>query len=141
MAAMPKPIEASKMKRAAFLFGSGISRKSCVPMVGDISHALLNRGWRDEGEYRFSPSSADSAGTAKCAQEFLRLLKSYIDPHLRIRERRDGHYEDLHAAATQIFQDEICEIVDPMLRDSVATIQAASRSLYEGQDASVVSYK
>jgi hypothetical protein len=108
------------MKHAAFLFGSGISRKSGAPMVGDISHALLNRGWRDEGEFRFSPSSADSTGTAKRAQEFLRVLKSYVDPHLQLRENRSGHYEDMYAAATQIFQDEACEIVDPMIRYSVA---------------------
>ncbi len=104
-------------------------------MVGDISHAILNQGWRDEGEFRFSPSGVESTGTAKCAQEFLRLLKGYVDPHLQHREKRDGHYEDFYAAATQIVQDEICEIVDPMLRDSAATIQAASRPLYEDQDA------
>lgn len=123
------------MKRAAFLFGSGISRSSHAPMVGEISHALLNQGWHDEGDFHFSPSAAESTGTAQRAQEFLRVLKNYVDPHLRLRENRDGHYEDLFAAATQIFQDEISEIVDPMLRHSVSEIRSSTEKLYQNQDA------
>jgi len=121
------------MKRAAFLFGSGISRLSQAPMVGDISEALLNRGWHDEGNFRFSPISAESTGTARSAQEFLRVLKNYIDPHLRLRENREAHYEDLYAAAMRIFQDEISEIVDPMLRHSVIAIRSSAKILHQDQ--------
>jgi hypothetical protein len=123
------------MKCAAFLFGSGISKDSGAPMVNQISHALLSQGWHDEGEFRFSPSVTESTGTALRAQEFLRILKSYIDPHLKLRENREGHCEDLYAAANQIFQDEISEIVDPMLRCSVSEIRSSVLNLYQGQDA------
>jgi hypothetical protein len=91
------------MKRVAFLFGSGISKDSGGLTVNQISHALLNQGWHDGGEFQFSPSVTESTGTALRAQEFLRILKSYIDPHLKLRENRDSHYEDLYAAAMQIF--------------------------------------
>jgi hypothetical protein len=123
------------MKRAAFLFGSGISLASDAPSVKTISDALLYQGWHDEGEFRFSRSDTGSTGTALRAQKFLRILKSYIDTHLILRENRDAHYEDLYAAAMQIFEDETLGNVEPMLRHSVAEIRSSVASLYQDQEA------
>ena len=125
------------MKRAAFLFGSGISQDSGALTVKKISDALLNQGWHDEGEFRFSPSIAESTGTAFRAQKFLRILKNYIDTHLILRENRGGHYEDLYTAAMQIFEDETSGTVEPMLRHSVAEIRSSVTSLYQDQEAGI----
>jgi hypothetical protein len=121
------------MKRVAFLFGSGISRLSNAPGVCEITDALLNAGWCDDGNLHFSPSETKSIGTAQRAQDFLRVLKKYIDPHLRHRENRESHYEDLFSAAEQILQDETCEIVNPMIFGSVSEIQKLVMGLYHGQ--------
>lgn len=123
------------MKCAALLFGSGISRDSGAKTVNEITHALLNQGWHDEGEFRFVPSTSGSTGTALCAQTFLRVLKSYIDTHLILRENRESHYEDLYTAATQIFEDETAGTVEPMLRHSVAEIRSSVISLFQDQEA------
>lgn len=104
-------------------------------MVGEISDALLNKGWHDQCEFRFAPGGDSSKGTAKDAQDFIRILKNYIDPHLKLRANRDAHYEDVYGAAMQIFQDEICEIIDPLLQDSAKSIQESSRQFWEGRDA------
>jgi hypothetical protein len=86
------------MKRVAFLFGSGISLPSDVPGACEITDALLNRGWRgwrdDDGEFHFCPNGTESIGIGKCAQDFLRVLKKHIDPHLQLRENRQSNYED-----------------------------------------------
>jgi hypothetical protein len=125
------------MKRAAFLFGSGISLPSGAPGVCEITDAILNRGWRNDGndnDPRFSQNGTESSGEAKRAQEFLRILKNYIDPHLRRRENRGSHYEDIYAAAVQILQDEMCEIVNPMLCGSVCDIKNLAAALYQGRN-------
>ena len=111
------------MSRAAFLFGSGISIPSGTPSVQEITRALLKLGWRERGKFRFTPSDAESAGTTKLAQEFLRVLKTFLDPHLKIRLNRECNYEDLFAAASQILCDEAGDIVDPMLCESVRAIR------------------
>lgn len=104
-------------------------------MVGGITEALLNSGWRDEGDFQFSPCTDSSTGSARDVQEFLRILMSHVDPHLQLRENRLAHYEDLYAAAMQIFQDEICELVDPMLRHSVSEISFRAENLYKNYEA------
>lgn len=121
------------MKRIAFLFGSGISLPSGAAGVREITNALLNNGWRDDGNLRFSPDKAQSIGISQRAQDFLRELRNYIDPHLQQRESRESHYEDLFSAAEQILQDETVEIVNPMIRGSVAEIKKIVANLYEGQ--------
>jgi len=123
------------MRRAAFLLGSGVSLKSGAPTVKDITSAILSGGWRDEGDFRFARDGKPPTGTAQQAQQFLHAVKGYLDPHLRVRENRESHYEDLYAAATQIFQDEIREIVDPMIRGSASEIQVSVENLFRGQDA------
>jgi len=119
------------MKRAAFLFGSGISRESGGPMVGDISDALLNGAWKAHTDLRFYPDGVASVGEAKRAQDFLRVLKVHADAHLQSRDGRESNYEDLYAAALQILQDETCEIVNPLLSNSIGVIRDAALHLYQ----------
>lgn len=104
-------------------------------MVKHISKAILNDGWKEQSQWRFCPNGKESTGTARKAQEFLRLLKNYIERHLQLREGKDreAHYEDLHAAAQQIVQDELCELVNPMLQGSVAELRKQAENLYAGE--------
>jgi len=88
--------------RAAFFFGSGISRDSGAPMVDELGDALLNGGWEAHSDLRFYPSKSPSTGEAERAQEFLRILAAHISPHLRNHEERDANYEDIYGAALQI---------------------------------------
>ena len=67
------------MARAAFLFGSGISRDSGGPTVDLITQQIL-----DEPVHQ-------SFG---CAQVFLKMVKTEIENHLREREGRPTNYED-----------------------------------------------
>jgi hypothetical protein len=117
-------------RRAAFFFGSGISRDSKAPMVGDITDALLNSNWEAHTDSRFYPSKSQSSGKARLAQEFVRLLKAQIDPHLQARDNREANYEDLFAAALQIVQDETFEIINPLIADTVSVIRAAAADLF-----------
>ena len=77
------------MNRVAFLFGSGISRLSGAPGVTEITNALLNRGWRDDGNLRFNPNGIESIGIAQRAQEFLRVLKNYLLGEWRLHKAQN----------------------------------------------------
>jgi hypothetical protein len=126
------------MARAAFFLGSGISRASGCPTVNEITASLLKGPWKRHTDGRFLPCRPDegklSLGAARQAQDFLRLLKKQIDPHLRVRERRAGNYEDIYAVALQIVQDETREITNPLISRSLAAIKKASRRLHVGKE-------
>lgn len=76
----------------------------------------------------------ESIGEAKRIQEFLRIIKENIDPHLRVREARKSHYEDLYATALQIVQDETREITNPLIAKSLEWLKAASTQLWVAGD-------
>lgn len=122
------------MKRAAFFFGSGISRLSGAPTVDAITESLLEGAWRPHTDGRFYPlpsrEGALSVGVAKDAQDFLRILKDAIDPVLEAREHRKSHYEDLYSAVLQIVQDEMWENVNPLIAKNVELIRAATAHLH-----------
>jgi len=102
-------------------------------MVDQISKTVLDGGWEDHTSMRFCWTEKESTGQAAKAQQFLRLLNSYIEPHIKLREARETNYEDLHAAALQISQDETSELVNPMLRGSLADLRAKAANLYDGE--------
>ena len=106
-------------------------------MVGTITNAALAHGWEKHSDSRFYTAAGPSTGEALLAQEFLRSLKDYIDPHLRIRESREGNYEDLYAAALQIVQDETFEIVNPLISTSLSEIMCNSEKLWRQQPAHI----
>jgi hypothetical protein len=124
--------------RAAFFFGSGISRLSGAPFVDDITASLLNTAWMPDTAERFYPRPAadgtTSVGVALRAQEFLRAVQRHIEPLVAARESRAVHYEDLYAVALQIFQDETREIPNPLIAEGLAAIKQATAALHEGQD-------
>lgn len=53
---------------------------------------------------------------------------------MQARENRDAHYEDIYAATRQFLDDEMGEIVNPLLADALAKIKAASTHLHAGQE-------
>ena len=126
------------MSRAAFFLGSGVSYASGAPTVASITDNLLNGAWFPHTDWRFYPrplnEGRDSLSVAQRAQDLLRLIKKQIDPHLSVREMRTSNYEDIYAAARQIFGDEIGETTNPLLADPIAKIKAASANLYSGQE-------
>jgi hypothetical protein len=119
--------------RAAFFFGSGISRDSGAAMVDAFTDSLLHRGWEAHTDLRFYPSTVPSTGEAGRAQEFIRILATHINPHLQHHEGRDANYEDIYAAALQIVWDETAEIINPLIAESVALIRNATEPLFRNQ--------
>jgi len=120
--------------RAAFFFGSGISYRSGAPNVDEITDAALDGEWEYHSSGTFVPGRPKSTlllhdDTAERVQKFLRLLEHHITPHLRKREGRRAHYEDLYYAALQIWQDEVEEYVNPMIGVAVAKLKRESRHL------------
>ncbi|HJT66391.1 MAG TPA: SIR2 family protein [Pyrinomonadaceae bacterium] len=120
-------------KRAAFFFGSGISRDSGAPMVDQLTDAALGGSWESHTDSRFYPSSSRSTGEAERAQEFLRILNKHLTPHLQERDNRVANYEDLFGATVQIVWDETGDIVNPLLRESSASIRNATEHLWREQ--------
>ena len=119
--------------RAAFFFGSGISRDSGAPMVDALTDSLLNGAWDAHTDLRFYPSNMPSKGEAGRAQEFLRILADRINPHLQHHEGRDANYEEIYAAALQIVWDETSEIVNPLIAESIASIRDATKHVFRSQ--------
>jgi len=129
------------MTRVAFFFGSGIARDSGAPMVDELTASLLEGAWWAHTDGKFYPCRPEqgpkSLGDALRAQEFLRRLKTEIDPHLLAREDRTANYEDLYAGALQIVQDEMREITNPMIARTVAALKEATATLHVGQKAHI----
>jgi hypothetical protein len=127
--------------RAAFFFGSGISRLSGGPSVDDITMAMLNAAWMPDTAERFYPRPAaggdTSVGVALRAQEFLRAIRRHIDPLVADRENRAVNYEDLYAVVLQMFHDETREIPNPLIAEGLAAIKSATAALHEGHDGHV----
>lgn len=124
-------------KRAAFFFGSGISRDSGAPMVDQLTDAVLRGAYEAHSDLRFYPTSSSSTGEAERAQEFLRVLNAEIAHHLRDREDRKPNYEDLYGAAVQIVWDETAEIVNPLIAASTAAIRGKTEHLFRNQRAHI----
>src|SRR5947209_6767543 len=123
--------------RAAFFFGSGISRGAGAPMVHEITSNLLDGAWQPHTDERFYPvdpsDGLGSIGDAKRSQDFLWIIKDQIDSHLLAREGRTCHYEDLFSSVHQIVQDEKAEVTNPLIARSVEWIKASSSHLYVGR--------
>ncbi len=115
------------MAKAAFFFGSGIAYDSKAPSVTAITGQLFGHCWIAHTDSRYYPNpnkgSSASAGDAQRAQEFLRRVRDKIAPHIHAREHRDPNYEDIYASAFQILQDEISEIINPLIADSVGALK------------------
>ena len=120
--------------RAAFFFGSGISYRSGAPNVDEITDSVLQDDWEFVAG-RFAPARPRHSlflrdDTAEKAQRFLRLLRRKIAPHLRRRENRAPHYEDLYYASLQIWQDAVAEYTNPLIGGTVAALKRSSRVIW-----------
>ena len=119
----------------AFFFGSGLSYDSYSPLgrgvgtVQNITNRLLGEKWRYSAE-RFYPADPKDdpifLEEAERSQEFLRLVKAEIDPHLIRRYGQESHYEDLFAAVYHLWSDEMAEVVSPLVARSLRALQDAS---------------
>jgi hypothetical protein len=104
--------------------------------VARITNSLLNDSWERDSADRFIHARPGTVCFAhhkvatNKAQEFLRILKRHIDPHLRERDQRESNYEDLYFAALQIWEDLCGEYTNPMLSRSLMSIRKAAAGLY-----------
>jgi hypothetical protein len=124
-----------KSLSAAFLFGSGISLASKAPTVQRITKAILTEKWTKHTTGVFVPRRENEIfnpgeGTSDQVQDFLKIVHETIADHLLAREGRPTNYEDLFSAAIQIFEDEIAEITNPLLAESIASIRRSSAYLH-----------
>lgn len=121
-------------KRAAFLFGSGISFKSKVPDVKHLTHQVLEGAWQHHPDGRFYPlpqeEGIESTGEARRVQDFLRALKNEIEPLLRAKGHFFTNYEDLYAAVLQLWQHETGIVNNPLLAKGVDSIKASTCHLH-----------
>jgi hypothetical protein len=135
------------ISRVALFLGSGVSYASFQPFGNDagtvknISKRLFNEPWQNVAG-RFVPPVLGVESifleAANRAKGMLRHIKGEVDAHLRVREGREGHYEDLYAAALQIFQDESHEITSPLIARSIADLRLTTAPHYVGYDSSFV---
>ncbi len=136
-------IVAANMTKAALLFGSGISRDSGAWMVDEITSSIFEKTWRYHSRESFwsTPQSQIAANSypeqgkaeAERAQEFLRIVRDYIDPHLRETENRFSHYEDLFSATQQAVWDATGEITNPLFGSVMSDLRAKTVHLYRNQ--------
>jgi len=119
--------------RIAFFVGSGISRPSRAPTIGDLTDRVLESAWKAHTDWRFYPVPAkegtESTGLAANAQGLIRLVHQQIEGHIIHREGRPPNYEDHFGCLTQIVQDETREIDNPLIAMNVAELRASSSSL------------
>jgi len=101
-------------------------------MADQITDSIWDRGWNKASDQCFYPAATSSQESSR-AQEFLHRLKARIDPHLlrRYGNDRGANYEDLYAAALQIYQDETSELVNPMLSESIVAVRHDAAGLYQ----------
>lgn len=114
--------------RAAFLFGSGISRDSGAPNLADLTDSILSDPWVADRYHRFHPAEKTSDELTSRVQEFLVRIRSVISPRLD-RAGKICSYEDLYSAARQIQQDEQEAIVNPLIADFVANLKSRCADL------------
>jgi SIR2-like domain len=129
------------LSTTAFFFGSGISFESFkrfgagVGTVGNITRRALTEQWQEVGGV-FVPAVAGAPPvlleSASRAQRLLQYVKGELDGHLRLRDGRESHYEDLYAACLQILQDESGEIPNPLIARSAKEIRSATAPHYVG---------
>jgi len=124
-------------KSAVFFFGSGISKPSGAPMVDGLTRLLLNGAWKRD-RWRFSHCESKdghaSLGSAKEAQDFIRILKENINDCLLAREQRTSNYEDIHAAVAQIVEHEHGFSTNPLIARFVEIIRNATTHLGVSDD-------
>ncbi|MGP1680646.1 MAG: SIR2 family protein [Burkholderiales bacterium] len=125
------------MSNPAFFFGSGISYGSMAAGVEQITQDLLTLRWlaHTDSSFYLAPdqNATSDTGEAGRAQDFLRRLQKCTAPHLGTHDGRVPHYEDLFAAATQIVQDEMREITNPMIADTLAFLHRDTADLWMQQ--------
>jgi hypothetical protein len=102
------------MKKAAFFFGSGISRPSGMPSVEGITNDALTGDWWCHTDLSFLPGPNPNPlipdHITPAVKEFLRRVSvcasDYIAELARPRPGRKPHYEDLFSLAEQAMRPE-----------------------------------
>jgi len=129
----------AKKRSFAFFFGSGMSYDSykihgCgAGSVANITRRLFEEDWQYSAERFFLPAPGIDPiffeETRRC-QEFLRLVKEEIDPHLKFRDGHESHYEDLYAAVYHLWNDELEEVVSPLIARSGKELRSRSEPIW-----------
>ncbi|MDB6019239.1 MAG: hypothetical protein JWR19_3728 [Pedosphaera sp.] len=121
------------MKLMLFL-GSGVSKPSGLPCVGEITDALLNDPWVRHTNGVFYPANGVTAGLKEITptlQRFLKLLKSYADGYSALRNGQESNYEDLFYLARQLADDSRGTIYNPAILGFVNEVRARTEALVD----------
>jgi hypothetical protein len=124
------------MKKILLFLGSGVSYKSGLPKVTDITNSILNKQWFKHTDNLFyngvnpNPIFRSEDITPKL-QEFLKIVKDYSDGYLVKRRGWETNYEDLFYICQQISDNEKHEIDNPAIFPFVSYIEEKTKHLYQ----------
>jgi hypothetical protein len=119
----------ARIKLMLFL-GSGISRKSGLPLVGAITDRLLNGVWHRHSDGGFLPDATNEYGDpVPVLQRFLKLLKSYADGYYALRSGQESNYEDLFYLAQQLRDDGLGVIDNPAILGFLTEVKSRTQEL------------
>jgi hypothetical protein len=124
------------MKEILLFLGSGVSYKSGLPNLTDITNSILKDQWfkhTDELFYRGvhpSPYFHQEDITPKL-QEFLNIVKGYSDDYLVKRRGWGTNYEDLFYICQQISDNEKHEFDNPAIFSFIRYIKKKTKHLYQ----------
>jgi hypothetical protein len=120
-----------KTQRAVFFFGSGISFKTGMPNVDEITDFALNTSWEWHTSQIFIPLSEDrpfnpsvNRKVPDSAKEFLRIVKGVADEYLAQHRQfygRKANYEDLFNLCYQVHRLHNAKV------PNIGTIEMAKR--------------
>ncbi len=124
------------MKKISFLFGSGVSLKSGMPRVVDITNDLLynNKIQYDFSRFFFEKEKASNCEiTARC-RDLILFIKNKIDlfyyfyDKLYANGKRETNYEDIFYALIQIHDSITFEYENPILYDLLIELEKKNLS-------------
>lgn len=107
-------------KKVALLLGSGVSYASGAASVETITQKTLG-------------SLITSDERSRRAQDLMKILFQQIKPHIRLRENREPHYEDLYYCLVQMRQDLDGDVMSPMIEGSLHRFMDATTHLYTSE--------
>lgn len=103
-------------------------------MVDELTNRVLESAWHEHTDLHFYPLGEEegdkSIGVAANAQNLIRLVCQQIEAHIVYREGRQPNYEDLFAALKQVLQDEMGEVVNPLIKKTVDELRQSAASFY-----------
>jgi len=115
--------------------GSGISYKSALPNVNDITNSIFKEKWHKHTAQVFYYGQHPNPYFRKedispVLQEFLHIIKEFSDKYIIERRGLESTYEDLFYICQQISDNERIEIDNPVVQPFIHYITEKSKHLF-----------